>query len=417
MTKHDLPSHTGVGKLRNDDYLAYRALRASVGLSRSFSLGLIVFGLAGSWLLSYASGGAGSLAPHFYYLPILFAATRFGPMAAFIIACIAGLIAGPLTPADVAAGQPQEMVQWLSRAGFFIVVGQVSAWLLTPTVRHPLAEEIRRLRIEHRIRMALKQGEFKLVYQPIHSIRLGRHVGVEALIRWEDPERGIIPPNDFIGVAEETSLIQEISDFVLEEACREAAEWSRLAESRGCKAWHVAVNLSTRDMERPELARVVKDTLNRHRLRPELLTLEMTESALANEGTTFQLHQLRKLLVRVAIDDFGTGYSSLSYLDRFPVDILKIDQSLIEHLGPDEASQRLARAIMNLAQTMELTTIAEGIETAEQLEIGRQLGFDLVQGYYFERPQEGKDIPALMLVGTEMTDRIAQVHHSHQQEK
>jgi len=397
VTKHDSPSDVGVGKGSSGGDLAYRALRASIGLSRRLSLALIGAGLVGSWLLSYATGGSDALAPHWYYLPILFAATRFGPLAALIVACAAGLLAGPLTPGDVAANRPQELAQWLSRAGFFVFIGQVSAWLLAPTVRRPLAEEIRRLTIEHRIRSALKQGEFKLVYQPIHSISQGRHVGVEALIRWEHPDRGVIPPNEFIGVAEESDLIGEISDFVLEEACRQAAEWRNLADLRGLEPWHVAVNLSARDMERPELARVVEEKLDRYGLPPELLTLEMTESALACEGTAFQLHQLRRLGIKVAIDDFGTGYSSLSYLDQFPVDILKIDRSLIDHLGPDEASQRLARAVMGLARTMELTTIAEGIETAEQLEIGRQLDFDLVQGYYFERPQSGADIPALLL--------------------
>lgn|GEM_PF-1515152 len=400
MAKHDFPPRAGVGNDRTDSGLAYRALRASVGMSRRLALALICVGLGGSWLLSYTSGGADSIAPHWYYVPILFAATRFGPMAALIVASMAGLLAGPLTPGNVAASESQELVQWLSRAGFFILIGQVSGWLLAPTVRYPLAEEVRRLRIEHRIRSALKQDEFKLVYQPIYSIEQGRHVGVEALIRWEDPDRGTIPPAEFIGVAEETDLIQEISNFVLEEACRQTAEWRDLAEARGSVPWHVAVNLSARDMARPELARVVEDALQRHQLPPELLILEMTESALAYDGTAFQLHQLKKLGVKVAIDDFGTGYSSLSYLDRFPVDILKIDRSLINHLGPDEDSQRLARAIMGLARTMELTTIAEGIETAEQLEIGRKLDFDLVQGYHFERPQSGADIPALLLSKT-----------------
>lgn len=384
-------------------------MRACIGLSRESSLAVIGVGLIGSWLLSYSSGGSDILAPHWYYLPILFAATRFGPLAALIVASAAGLLAGPLTPGDVAAGRPQDLLQWLSRAGFFILIGQVSAWLLAPTVRRPLAEEVRRLRIEYRIRTALRHGEFKLVYQPIHSIKQGRHVGVEALIRWEDPVKGIIPPSEFISVAEETDLIHEVSDFVLEEACRQAAEWRDLAESHGSEPWHVAVNLSARDMERPELVRVVKDALNRYALPPDLLTLEMTESALAYEGTTFQLHQLRKLEIKVAIDDFGTGYSSLSYLDRFPVDILKIDRSLIDHLGPDESSQRLARAIMGLARTLELTTIAEGIETAEQLEIGRELDFDLVQGYYFEPPQPGASIPALLLSKDTQTDFSHQI--------
>lgn len=409
VTKHDLLSR-GVGKFTVGNDLAYRALRASVGMSRRLSLGLIASGLLACWVLSRASGGADAFAPHWYYLPILFAATRFGPLAAFIVACVAGLLAGPLTPADTAVGRSQELIQWLSRAGFFVLIGQVSAWLLAPTVRYPLAEEVRRMRIEHRIRSALKQGEFSIVYQPIHSIRLGRHIGVEALIRWHDPAHGVVPPGEFIGIAEETGLIHEISDFVLEEACRQAAQWQRLAESRACEPWHVAVNLSARDMERPDLARVVAEALKRHDLCPKLLTLELTESALAEKSSSLQLYQLRKLGVKLAIDDFGTGYSSLSYLNRFPVDILKIDRSLVAHLDTDESSQRLARAIVGLAETMQLKTVAEGIETAEQLEIGRQLHFDLVQGYHFERPQSGEKIPDLMLASSSPAGMVADEH-------
>lgn len=378
-----------------------------MGLSRRLALILTVIGLGGSWLLVYVTGGADIIAPHWYYLPILFAATRFGPLAAFIVALIAGLLAGPLTPADVSTAQSQGLTQWLSRAGFFVLIGQASAWLLAPSIRHPLTEEIRRLRIEQRIRAALLNREFYLIYQPIHSIVLGHHVGVEALIRWNHPTKGTIAPIEFMGVAEETDLIHDLSDFVLDEACRQAAEWRQLARDSDCEPWHIAVNLSARDMERPELARVVEDALQRHDLPPELLQLELTESALANEGTRFQLYQLRKLGIKVAIDDFGTGYSSLSYLDRFPVDILKIDRSLVANLGPEESSQRLARAIIGLAQALDMVTIAEGIETEQQLRTGRLIDFDLVQGYYFERPQPGTDIPDLMLARSSTTLQVA----------
>lgn len=396
MTKHDQHAGAGVGTTRGSG-LAYRTLRASVALSRRTSLVIIGIALALSWLLVLAGGGAGGIVPHWYYLPILFAATRFGPLAAFIVAGLAGLLAGPLTPADVGTWQAQETLQWASRAGFFVLIGQVSAWLLAPSIRLPLTEEVRRLRIEHRIRSALQQREFFLLYQPIHSIAHDRHVGVEALIRWQDPQRGLVAPDEFIGVAEETDLIHEITDFVLDEACRQAAAWKRLAEDGGCPTWHVAVNVSGRDMQRPDLARTVADTLERHRLPPELLQVELTETALALEGTRFQLYQLRKLGIRIGIDDFGTGYSSLSYLDRFPVDLLKIDRSLIANLGPDEGSQRLARAIVGLARALDMTTVAEGIETKEQLEIGRSIDFDLVQGYYFERPRAGEDVAALLM--------------------
>lgn len=396
MTKHDQYTGAAVGRMREGG-LAYRTLRASFGLSRQSSLIIIGAALALSWLLVHAGGGAAAIAPHWYYLPILFAATRFGPLAAFIVAVLAGMLAGPLTPADVATGEAQDPLQWGSRTGFFILIGQVSAWLLAPSIRHPLTEEVRRLRIEHRVRNALQQREFFVLYQPIHSIAQRRHVGVEALIRWQHPQRGLIAPKEFIGVAEETDLIHEITDFVLDEACGQAAAWKRLADAQGCQPWHVAVNVSARDLQRPELARMVAEALERHQLPSELLHVELTETALALQGTRFQLYQLRKLGITIVIDDFGTGYSSLSYLDRFPADVLKIDRSLIANLGPDESSQRLARAVVGLARALDMATVAEGIETKEQLDIGRDIDFDLVQGYYFERPRAGEDVADLLM--------------------
>ncbi len=385
MTRHGSLPPSGINH-GMAHLLARRTLRASVALSFWQSTGLILVGLAASWLIVHLAGGAGTMVPHWYYVPILFAATRFGPLAAFITAVLAGIMAGPLTFESVAAGSFQEASKWFTRAGFFIGIGQVTAWLLAPSLR-PLGEEVRRVRTEHRIRRALARNEFFLVYQPIYSVSENRFCGVEALVRWQHPEQGELSPAHFMDVIEESDLIHELSDFVIEEACRQAARWRQDVLSQGDKPWYMAINLSARDLERPELAKHIAEVIERYDLPPELLMIELTEGVLAMDEAGFTLQKLRKLGVRVAIDDFGTGWSSLAYLKRFPVDIIKIDRSLIANLGPSESSQALARGVIALARSLGLATIAEGLETDEQLAIGRELEFDYVQGYLLSRPQ------------------------------
>jgi diguanylate cyclase len=378
--------------------LAQRTLRASVALSSWQSIGLIFLALAVSWLLVHLAGGAGSMVPHWYYIPILFAATRFGPLAALITAVLAGVIAGPLTFESVAAGSSQDAAKWLTRTAFFVGIGQVTAWLLAPSMR-PLGEEVRRMRIEHQVRRALAHQEFFLVYQPIYSNSDCCFTGVEALIRWNHPVRGQLTPAHFMDVIEESDLIHDLTDFVIEQACSQAATWQEQARERGLRPWHVAINLSARDLHRPDLATRISDAIERHGLTPDLVQFELTESVLAMEGTGFTLHQLRRQGIKVAIDDFGTGWSSLSYLNRFPVDLIKIDRSLIAGLSADPSSHGLARGVVALADSLGLTTIAEGLETEEQLQISRELGFDFVQGYLFSKPQAQDRILDTMLQG------------------
>jgi len=368
------------------DQLARNTLRAWVGMSLPAALLLTAGGLAFSWLIVVAAGGADSIVPHFYYVPILFAAARFGPFAALVVALIAGVLAGPLTPVDVAAGTAQEAERWVTRTVFFVGIGQMMAWLVIPAL-HPVSAELRRMRQEFDIRRGLGAGEFFLRYQPIYSLAQNRYAGAEALLRWHHPIRGELAPAAFLDVAEDSPLIHEITDRVIEQACRQAAEWQQQAEARGAAPWHVAVNLSTMDLRRPELACTISETLKRHGLPPELLHVEITETVLARDDARDALAQLRRLGVRIAVDDFGTGYSSLAYLNRFPIDILKIDRQLTSDLGIDPSARDLSRGIVLLAGSLGLETIAEGVETREQLAIGRELGFDCIQGYLFARPQ------------------------------
>lgn len=384
MTKLGASNDTGVGIA---DLLAQRTLRAS----RRGALTIIVGGLVGSWLIVFLAGGADSMVPHWYYIPILFAAARFGPAAALVVALVAGVLAGPLTFGEVAAGSAQDPARWLTRTAFFVGIGQLMAWLFAPSLR-PIGEEISRLRDEREIRKALSKNEFSLVYQPVVSLSSQSFVGVEALIRWHHPQRGEVSPAEFMPVAEESNLIHEISDFVLDEACRQAAAWRELARKQGAEPWFMAVNLSGRDFLLPNLATKVEQALERHSLPPQLLHIELTESVLALDETVFQLRQLKRIGVKLSVDDFGTGYSSLSYLDRFPVDTLKIDRSLVRNLGPEPSSQALAKGMVLLAGSLNLETVAEGLETEEQLRIGKELGFHFVQGYLFARPMPPDDL-------------------------
>ncbi|MGM0554280.1 MAG: EAL domain-containing protein [Pseudomonadota bacterium] len=344
------------------------------------------------------AGGADSIVPHFYYVPILFAAARFGPAMALVVAIVAGLLAGPVTPVDVTAGIAQEPERWLTRTAFFIGIGQLMAWLVIPAL-NPVSEELRRMRQEFDIRRGLQKREFFLRYQPIYSIPEGRYVGAEALVRWQHPIRGELPPSSFLDVAEDSSLIQDLSNHVINEACREAAEWKRLAERNGHPPWHVAINLSARDLQRPELAAHIAEAMKRNQLPPALLHVELTETVLAQDEAGEALHQLKRLGIQLAIDDFGTGYSSLAYLNRFPLDILKIDQQLTACLGIEPSARDLSRGIVLLADALGLSTIAEGVETREHFEIGKELQFDCIQGYYFARPQTTEGIRSLILSG------------------
>lgn len=376
--------------------MARSTLRASMATSRNAAFLVITLGLAGSWLLVFYAGGADSMVPHWYYVPILFAAARFGPMAALIVALVAGILAGPLTYVDVNAGIQQETARWITRTGFFIGIGQLMAWLVTPSLR-PIGEELRIMGEEFTIRRGLANNEFLLRYQPILSLDQESFVGAEALIRWQHPTRGELSPAAFIETAESSLLICELTDFVLEEACRQAAEWRALAISQNRPPWHVAINLSGRDLERTDLVQKVSHALKKHDLPPELLHLELTESVLMMQGAVFQLSRLKRLGVKLVLDDFGTGFSSLSYLHRFPVDSLKIDRSLIADLRPEKSSQTLAGCIVNMAKSLGMNTIAEGLENEQQFRIGKELSFDYVQGFYFARPQRPAEIPKLII--------------------
>ena len=240
----------------------------------------------------------------------------------------------------------------------------------------------RRLAMHSSLHRAVERGEFRVLYQPIHSLRSGRAVGAEALVRWEHPDRGLIGPGEFIALAEETGLIMSIGTQVLREACRQARAWQaenlRLA---------IKVNLSARQFVHPNLAEVVAEILAETGIDPALVYLEITETVLMEdvESTSAALSELKSLGVSLTVDDFGTGYSSLAYLKRFPVDEIKIDRDFVAGLLSDQEDQAIVTAIINLAHTLGVVAVAEGVENAGQVRRLRELGCDLGQGYHFGR--------------------------------
>jgi diguanylate cyclase (GGDEF)-like protein len=255
---------------------------------------------------------------------------------------------------------------------------------------------LKRLELKADMQRAVEHGEFILHYQPMYELESQRITGVEALIRWLHPERGIVAPLDFIPLAEETGLIVTIGQWVLREACTYAV--TLLDRFPGLIDFHMAVNLSARQLSRPEIVDEVRDTLNETGLAPEHLILEITESVMMQdmELSIERLTELKALGVLLAVDDFGTGYSSLNYIRRFPVDILKVDKSFIDGVSEEGEASALTAAVIDLAGILNLTPVAEGIERAEQLESLLALNCDLGQGFFFAKPLAGEALQELL---------------------
>ncbi|MBC7499957.1 MAG: EAL domain-containing protein [Herminiimonas sp.] len=252
-----------------------------------------------------------------------------------------------------------------------------------------------RLRIEEDLRKAIKHNEFVLHYQPQVNLATGKVVGMEALIRWQHPERGMVPPNLFIGIAEETGLICAIGDWVIRTACAQNMAWQRA----GFGHLRIAVNLSARQFAQRDLVGSIAGVLEETGMDAHDLEIELTESLVMGDVETAidVLRNLKKLGVKLSIDDFGTGYSSLSYLKRFPIDVLKIDQSFMRDIVLDTDAATIVSLIISLAHTLHLGVIAEGVETEVQLAYLRRHGCDEMQGYFFSRPVPAEQFTQLLV--------------------
>ena len=371
-------------------------LGALSGISTVSAWGVVAGGLTVSWLLALLVGGAGAAAPHWFYLPVLYAAARFGCSGAAVSAVAAGILAGPLLPLDVLAGQAQQPQDWITRASFFVVIGQAMALVIDQS-RASIAAEFGRQQLEKELRTGIRRHELVLHYQPIVELATGQVVGVEALARWQHPERGLLAPDSFIPLAEQSNLIVDLGKQVLETGCRQLAAWQR-GPLKHLASFMFAVNVSARQLADPGFVTLVANTLRTNDLPPSCLHLEITETTLVTDvqEASARLDELRALGIALAIDDFGTGHASLSYLHQFPVDVVKIDQSFTTSLGSGGRADSVSRALIQLTHSLDMKTVAEGAETAHQIRQLRNLGCDYAQGYFFSPPQPASQLHALL---------------------
>jgi EAL domain-containing protein (putative c-di-GMP-specific phosphodiesterase class I) len=258
------------------------------------------------------------------------------------------------------------------------------------------AHALERLDLETDLRRAVERHELRVFYHPIVDLASGRVCELEALVRWQHPQRGVVPPLEFIPLAEETGLIVPIGQWVLEEACRQVKVWQ--AEIPGCEDLAVSVNLSARQFQHPALVDDIAQVLRETGLDPTMLRLEITESVVMEdaEATTITLRALKSLGTELVIDDFGTGYSSLSYLSRFSIDALKIDRSFVAKMGHSSHDMAIVQGIVALSKSLTLSVTGEGIERPEELEQLRALGCDRGQGYYFAKPLPGEVVASTL---------------------
>jgi diguanylate cyclase (GGDEF)-like protein len=252
-----------------------------------------------------------------------------------------------------------------------------------------------RLILENSLRKAIQNEELYLVYQPLFDSHSGTIASVEALIRWQHPDYGIINPADFIPIAEESGLILPIGTWVLREACRQNRAW----QQQGLSPIRVAVNLSSEQLTQPHLPELIEEILTENQLEAKWLEVEITESMILKDltATTHILNRLKHMGVHVSIDDFGTGYSSLSYLGKLPIDILKIDRSFIKDIESDNSASLVTGAIVSLAHSLNLKVVAEGVETNGQLKEVRKRNCDVIQGFLFSKPLISQDLTKLLI--------------------
>jgi diguanylate cyclase (GGDEF)-like protein/PAS domain S-box-containing protein len=262
------------------------------------------------------------------------------------------------------------------------------------------ARAVRRLEIERELRHALDREELELHYQPVIALGSGEIVGLEALVRWKHPERGVLDPGEFVSIAEDSGLIEPIGRWVQETACRQALGWHELRPDQ--RPLDISVNLSARQVAHRDMAASVAEILTGTGLDPVNLKLEITESVLVEESASAvaTLEALSELGVRLVLDDFGTGYSSLAYLNRFPFDALKIDRSFVDGLGVEQERTAIVEAVIGMARALSLDAIAEGVENEAQLSELRRLGCDYAQGHLFSRPLTPEKVTSLLRDGS-----------------
>ncbi len=337
-------------------------------------------------VLIVLTGGAPTTLGHLYYVPILYVAVRHGARAAALAASVAGLAIGPWMPSSVAGDEHQPLGGWLVRLALFVLVGVVAA-LLARSDSRPLDVLARDIYIAHGLRNAIRQDQIRVHYQPLITLADGRVVGVEALCRWNDSKQRPVPPALFIPAAERSGVITALGRRVLQRAVDQAQEWA----ADGRDGLLVTVNVSAMQLSDPLFITDLVAVAPGRASDAFRLCLEITETAIIADPVLAlrTLRAARGLGITIALDDFGTGQSSLAYLADFPIDIIKIDQSFVADIGRDPKSHALVGAMVQMAHSLGALTIAEGIETPEQLTAVKELGCTIGQGYYLGWPSDG----------------------------
>ncbi len=340
-----------------------------------------------AWAIAYWSGGSRTVAPHLFYVPVIFAAVRFGPVGALASGTVAGLAAGPLLPLNVSLGMSQEPLNWMLRLGAFVLVGLLCAFLVRHS-RSTITSELAKVIIRRDLQNALDSGHLHVAYQPIVDLKSGRIFGAEALVRWSDPEQGPRFPDQFIPLVEAADIAHLISDFVLGEVSRQLCEWREAGLIDEQAGFTMAVNISGTELHDDRLENKVRAIVRSAELPIGWIHLEITETALIeNLGLAVSsVRRLREAGLSVAIDDFGTGESSLRYLHKFQAGIIKIDRSFVTALVDDDRGRTIVAGIAAMASKLGMVTIAEGVESAHHAQILADLGCDMAQGYHFARP-------------------------------
>jgi len=342
-----------------------------------------------TWGVVHLGGGSQTALPHLFYLPIMTAAVRFGRRGAVLVAVAAGLLSGPLLPADTATGTPQDVASWTVRMAVFVAVGLLLGWITAHT-RPGLVDSGRAAKVTVGLRRALRDGDLELHYQPLVDLETKQAVGVEALVRWVHPTKGVIGPAEFVPAAEATGMIDRIDRFVLVEATRQLARWT----DAGVGALTMSVNLSAHRFRDPDLVRDTASVLEATGVEPSRVVLEVTETAIIEdvEQAATQISRLRDLGVRVAIDDFGAGQSSLSYLHQFTIDVIKIDRGFVSNVVDDARVGRLVAGMVRLVDSIGVRVVGEGISAAGQLVHMTSLGCQVGQGFYIAEPAPAAEV-------------------------
>ena len=294
---------------------------------------------------------------------------------------------------DAGYARPEDILRDADTALYRAKAQGRGRWVEFDSTMHERAVEL--LQLETDLRRALERRELRLHYQPVVSLASGEIVGAEALVRWQHPERGLVPPSEFIPLAEETGLIVPIGGWVLLEACRRMKEWQERLARPGLE---IGVNLSSKQFQAPGLVAEVAAALQQTGLAPGALRLEVTESLLMDKHPRVAdtMTELRAMGVRIDLDDFGTGYSSLSYLHQYPIDTLKIDRSFVARMATTDEGLEIVHTILSLAQSLDMEVVAEGVETEDQLRLLRQLHCAYAQGYHLSRPVDGDQFELML---------------------